>query len=179
MRKLSAYARKIRRQGETAQFYQAAQWLNTIQACRNFSDESPDWSGLAGNVGAANEALLSIRNALDDMLHHRINPDNPEPYELLAHAVDVAHIRYLQIQPTHDNPVTPPLLEAKAALSEMRQRRERTGRWGLAGPERAVLAHAIDLYEEVLLASSPAQMNKAARMRLDGIKAGHFWTAKP
>ena len=40
-----------------------------------------------------------------------------------------------------------------------------------------VLAAAIDLYETVLLASSPEQMHKAALFRLDAIKRGKVWGA--
>jgi hypothetical protein len=177
MRKMSARTRKMRRMGEAAQGYEGAAWINTIQACRNFSDEAPEWSGLAANIGIANDALEIVRAAAGDMLHHRVKPEDRETFNLLSHAVDVAHIRFMQIQPNEDNPAHAPLLEAKAALHSVAERRRRTGRWGLAGPEREVLAAAIDLYETVLLASSPEQMHKAALFRLDAIKRGKVWGA--
>jgi hypothetical protein len=177
MRKMSTRTRKMRRMGEAAQEYQGAAWINTIQRCRPYSPEAPEWSGLAGNVAAANEALLFVRAAADDMLHHRVKPEDSTTFDLLSHAVDVAHIRFIEIQPSEDNPAHPPLLEAKAALHSVAERRRRTGRWGLAGPEREVLAAAIDLYETVLLASSPEQMHKAALFRLDALKRGKVWGA--
>jgi hypothetical protein len=169
---MSPYARKMRRRGEAAQTYQGAAWLNTIQSCRNFSDESPDWSGLAGNVQAANDALLTVRGALDDFLHHRVKPEDTEAFDLLGHAVDVAHIRALQIQPDQDNPAHEPLLAAKRVLQEVRERRHRLGVWGLSGPDRAVLVDAIDIYEAILMSSSPAQMHLAVQIRFDAIKRG-------
>jgi hypothetical protein len=177
MRKMSTRTRKMRRMGEAAQAYQGAAWLNTIQSCRAFSPEAPEWSGLAGNMGIATDALIVVRAAADDMLHHRVDPDNRDTFNLLSHAVDVAHIRFMQIQPDEGNPAHAPLLAAKATLHQMAERRRRTGRWGLAGPDRAVLAEAIDLYETVLLASSPEQMHKAALFRLDALKRGKVWGA--
>ncbi|MBS3998135.1 MAG: hypothetical protein KGZ67_12545 [Hydrogenophaga sp.] len=176
-RKMSAYARNMRRRGEAAQHYQGAAWLNTIQSCRTYSPDAPEWSGLAGNMTAATDALLIVRGALDDMLHHRVQPDDSMPFDLLAHAIDVAHIRAIQIQPDEANPAHAPLAAAKNTLQQMRERRHRTGRWGLAGPDRAVLADAINLYEQILLASSPAQMHKAATIRYDAIQRGKVWSA--
>jgi hypothetical protein len=176
-RKLSPYARKMRRKGDAAQHFQGAAWLNTIQACRNFSDEAPEWSGLAGNMTMATDALIVVRAAVDDMLNHRVDPESRETFNLISHAIDVAHIRFMQIQPDEDNPAHAPLLAAKAALHSIAERRRRTGKWGLAGPDRAVLAEGIDLYETVLLSSSPEQMHKAAMFRLDALKRGKVWGA--
>lgn len=175
-RKMSAYARKMRR-SEAAQHYQGAAWLNAIQRCRAYSPEAPEWSGLAGNVAAAHEALLIVRAAADDLLHHRVQPEDDTTFNLLGHAVDVAHIRFMEIEPSTDNPAHAPLIAAKATLSAVAERRHRTGRWGLAGPDRAVLAEAIDLYETVLLASSPEQMSRASLFRLDALKRGKTWGA--
>ena len=178
MRKLSPYAQKLRRKSEAEQCYQGAAWLKTIQSCRNHSPEAPEWSGLAGTLSGANDALLIVRGALDDMLNHRVQPEDGTTFDLLAHAVDVAHIRSIQIDPGDKNPAHGPLLTAKAALQQVRERRQRVGRWGLAGPERSALVEAIDLYEAILLASSPMQMNKAARLRYESIKRGKVWGAQ-
>lgn len=177
MRKMSAYTRKLRRGGEAAQHYQGAAWLNTIQACRTYSAEAPEWSGLSGTMPAATESLLVVNDAADNLLHHRVPPEDTHTYEVISHAIDVAHIRYMHIQPDTDNPAHAPLIAAKATMNAVAERRRRTGRWGLSGPERAVLAKAIELYETVLLASSPKQMQLAARMRRDGLKRGKVWVA--
>lgn len=177
MRKMSAYARRMRRGGEAAQHYQGAAWLNAIQRCKAYSEPIPEWTGLANTATAATESQLVIRAALDDLLHHRVEPEDATSYNLLAHAVDVSHIRALQVKADPSNPMNAPLLAAKAALNQVSERRQRTGRWGLAGPERAVLAKAIELYEEIITNSSPEQMHKAATIRYDGIRRGKLWSA--
>lgn len=173
---MSAYARK-KRSIEANHYYDGAAWLNTIQACRTYSDEAPEWSGLSGTMPTATQSLLVVNTAADDLLHHRVPPEDTHTYEVIAHAIDVAHIRYMHIQPDTDNPAHAPLIAAKATLSAVAERRRRTGRWGLAGPEREVLAQAIALYEEVLLASSPKQMQIAKEMRWEGLRRGKVWSA--
>lgn len=174
MRKTTAYARKRRlhtlRGHEATAAVEAlkADGLIAIQRCAVYSEE-------AGNLYAAVEALLIARGAVDDMLHHRVAPEDSTAFSLLGHVVDVAHIRALQIQPDEANPAHQPLLDAKAALYEIRQRRQRTGKWGLSGPERQVLRDAVDIYEELLRASAPAQMHEAVKIRAAAIKKGQFW----
>jgi hypothetical protein len=60
-------------------------------------------------------------------------------------------------------------------MYRLRQRWERLHQWGLAGPDRPVLVAAIDIYEDILLSSSPKLMNAAEKMRVDHLKRGHFW----
>ena len=170
-RKLSPYARKMRR-SEAAQLYQGAAWLNTIQRCKPFAEPIGEWSGLANTSTLATDAQLIVRGALDDLLHHKAQPDDTSAFDLLAHAIDVSHIRALQIKPGDSNPLHSPLMAAKAALHEIRRRRERLGRWGLAGPERETLTEAIEIYEQIITLSSPEQMHRAVQIRHAALKRG-------
>ena len=175
-RKTSPYARKMRR-SEAAQLFNGSAWLNTIQRCKPYAEPIPEWTGLGNTSAAATDAQLLVRGALDDLLQHRAQPEDSSSFDLLAHAIDVSHIRAIQIQPNESNPLHAPLLAAKAALSAVRQRRQRVGQWGLAGPEREVLSAAIDIYDQIITLSSPEQMHKAARLRFDALNAGNVWAA--
>ncbi len=176
-RKLSPYARKMRR-SEAAQLFNGSALLNTIQRCKPYAEPIPEWTGL-GNTSATDAQLL-VRGALDDLLQHRAQPEDSSSFDLLAHAIDVSHIRAIQIKPDDTNPLHAPLLAAKASLRAVRQRRERVGRWGLAGPEREALTAAVDIYDQIITLSSPEQMHKAASIRLEALQAGKVWgTATP
>lgn len=164
-RKTSAYARKMRRQGRET--FNAAEWLNTIQRCSTYSTDTPPGSWCHGTQSAADKALIRTRLALQKLLDHALAPADPEPHDLLAHAIGVALIRAIEIggADTATNPALPILTAGNAALTHVTERRRRTGQWGLAGPERAALVDAVDVYEQILMNSSPAQMSAATEHR--------------
>lgn len=150
-------------------------WLAAIERSRPFDDE-PVVPGLTEATGGnAVAAAIMVRTALDDLLAHRVEPEDTRAADLVSHAIDMAHIRALQIQPDDDNPALPTLLAAKAVMHQVRQRRVRVGAWGLAGPEREPLLAAIDIYEDVLKASSPHQMAKAVDIRREALRKGKIW----
>lgn len=163
-RKMSAYARKMRRQPEKS-VYQGAAWFNTIQRCRQYSDEPPPGVPAAGNIALAISAQAQVRRALNRLLDHQVASDDVEPHDLLSHAIGITVIRSLQIARTADNPTLPITRAATEALLSVRARWERLGKWGVNATERQALIDAVDAYEAILLASSPAQMDKAARIR--------------
>jgi hypothetical protein len=177
VKKSTAYGRRMRRAGinPATDTVISNSWINAVQRCRVYTDEPIPGASVVGSLSGAHTILLHVRTALDDLLHHRVAPGNARPYEELAMAVDVAHIRAIQIQPDTGNPAHVPLHEAKAVLYRARQRRERAGVWGLSGPDRETLMAAIDIYEALLLSSSPQQMHAAERMRMDSLERGHLW----
>ena len=59
---------------------------------------------------------------------------------------------------------------AAEALQRCRERWEKLGKWGLDGPGLVALREAIDIYEAILRASSPQQMENAQMVRLDQVK---------
>lgn len=170
-RKTSAYARKLRRTGDRATFNGAA-WLNTIERCRPYSDQPVPGSWLAPNIGAAVKMDIKIHDALQRLLDHKTAADNTEDHDLMAHALGVAEIRALQIGGIN-NPARPALRAGGQALARMRARWERLHTWGLDGPGRADLVAAIDVYSQILAASSPAQMAHATQLRNDILDGNH------
>ena len=172
MKKTSAYARK-RAHLKTVSDHRLA-GLTTLARCRPF-DEPPAFEFMESISGNATSAMMMINDALSDLLHHRLTPNDDRAYGLLSHAVDVAHIRAIQIQPDEANPYFPALFAAKAAMTQVRQRRERLGTWGLAGPEREPLATAVEIYEAILTCSSPEQMAIAVDIRKEALSKGKVW----
>lgn len=174
MKKTTAYTRK-RRIPAGFEMRPGHAWISAIERCRPF-DAEPVVPGLQGTQANAIAAQLIVRQSLDSLLAHRTQPDNTDDFSHLAHAVDVAHIRALQIQPDDDNPLHKPLLSAKSALKSVRERRTRLGRWGLSAREREALQEAVSIYETILTSSSPEQMNESVEIRTDALDKGHFFT---
>lgn len=84
--------------------------------------------------------------------------------------INVASVRAEEIGSNTD--VLASLAAAGAALVDCQDRRDRLGRYGLTGPGLQAVGAAIDVYEQVLRASSPKQMQLAEReviRRLDTI----------
>jgi phage terminase large subunit len=62
------------------------------------------------------------------------------------------------------------LNEAAQALGRARERWQRLRKWGLDGPGIEPMKNAVDIFETILLASSPKQMEHAKMIRLDQVK---------
>lgn len=170
-RKVSAYARKMRRRADGGT-YNGAQWLNTIQDCRAYTETAPiPGSYLPGGgvtASVVTTVALRVRAAFDALRHGQVAADDVLPHDTLAHALGVAWLRALDIagdDPAR-NPMLPMLRAATEAVLRMGQRRRQVGRWGLDGPGLKAVADGLDVYEEILANSSPAQMAAAAARRL-------------
>lgn len=169
MRKMSAYARKMARNPEKAR-YNGAEFFNVLQRCRPYSDEPMPGSWTGGTTQVAESVLKNIRGALDRLKEGQVKPDDCEPFDLLAHAVGVALVR------THhtggDRSAAYEVLGlAKIALESIKARWQRIKQFGANRIEQIALDDAIDLYETILLNSSPAQMSQATEERMEILKA--------
>lgn len=163
-RKTTAYARKRLRQN--AHTFNGAEWANVVQRCRVFTDE-PIVPGLGWGENGATKADILVTDALNSLLAHETPADVERNFDLLAHALGVAAIRALQINPDQaNNPALPILRAGSDALERAIDRYQRIGKWGLDGPGRLALPDAVDVYREILHASSPAQMEKATEERI-------------
>jgi hypothetical protein len=175
-KKTTAYARKRRLPPGHIVKADRQHWLRTIERLQPFSDE-PVVPGISEPTSVnSTAATMLVRQALDDLFNHRAPPQEDTAFELVAHAVDVAHIRAITIEPAPErNPMHADFMEAKAAMHSVRLRRLALGKWGLNGTERAVLATAVDHYETILNSSSPAQMQAAVDIRVEALRKGHVW----
>lgn len=168
-RKTSAYARRMKRQPAKGLF-NGAEWMNTIQRCRQYTEEVVPGSKEGVTISAAIGALRDVRGALNSLLDHEVPADDVLPHDLLAHAIGITVIRSLQIAGKGENPTEPITRAASEAMLSIRARWERLGKWGVNGTERQALIDVVDAYEAILLASSPAQMQKAHEIRLASLE---------
>ena len=168
MKKMTAYSRKRQASGRK---WNGAAWLNTLQRCTGYSTESLPGSWLPGTVDAADRALQRVKSAFESLQAGQTPPENEEPFDLIAHALGVSCIRAGQIAGTEpeSNVMLPPLIAANAAMRKMMTRRHRFGKWEMLPAEVQAVDWALEIYETILLASSPAQMTLSADMRMQAI----------
>lgn len=165
MRKTSAYARRRRREGKSVEpgvmpLAEFSRWQHEIRIRQSYGD------------GGLEEVAMQASNltlvALTKFLEHSVKPDDYEPHDALAHAIGVATLRAIEIHGgTEGNPALQILDAGRDALLRTRQRWEQTKQWGLDGPARQQLSDAVDVYQEILMASSPLQMQKACDLRYE------------
>lgn len=169
MRKTTAYARRLRRTGG---HYNGAEYLNAIQRSRGYTDPAMPELGLQATDDAALKALVVVKTALVAMTTGATPPGNEEHFDLLAHALGVSCMRAGQIAGPEvgGNPMLPPLVAGNNALRQVLARRRNIGRWKVKADEGATLAAAVEIYETILMASSPQQMADAVDMRLKALK---------
>ena len=168
-RKTSTYARKQRQLGGT---YNGAEFLNTIMRSRGYTDAPMPEIGLHGTEDAALHALVLVKTAMAAMVGGATPPGNEENFDLLGHAFGVSCIRAGQIagpDPEH-NELLPPLIAGNVTLRHVLNRRRKWKKWEVLPAEADVLAYAVEVYETILMASSPAQMAEAVGLRLIALK---------
>lgn len=169
MKKTTAYARKMAR-NPAKQTYNGAEFFNVLQRCRPYSDEPLPGSWTGGTSQVAEAVLKKIRDALVKLKAGQVKPDDHEAFDLLAHAVGVSLVR------THhtggDKSQAYEVLGlSKIALESIKARWQRIGQFGATRVEQIALEDAVDLYETILLNSSPAQMAQATNERMAILKA--------
>lgn len=167
MRKMHARTRRMRRSDE-ASGYNSLAFLNTLAASAPF-DAGPMPGINSSSQTVAVRLAIQVHDALKQLHDHTAEPDDHTAFNTLAQAVDVAAIRTLQIDPTDAAGHMPDLDRAKAAMETVRARYIKLHRWGMTMPEREALTAAVDLYEAILMSSSPAQMMKAEDIRIEGL----------
>lgn len=162
-RKTSSYARKCRRIPPA----NGAAWLDAIQRSAPYSDEPIIGSWLPGTQTAATASIKRVRAAFDSIKARTTPPEDERGFETLSHALGISCIRAGQIAGSDQatNPMLPILIMGNAALRRLLNRRRAEGVWCFDGPALADLTVALDQYEEIVQASSPAQMTQALDMR--------------
>lgn len=169
MRKTTAYARRIRRTGGA---YNGLEPLNAIMRTRGYTEQPMPEVGLLGTEDAAIKALVVVKTALVALTTGATPPGNEEHFDLLAHALGVSCIRAGQIggPEVDSNPMLPPLVEGNTTLRQVLARRRRWGKWQVLPAEAEVLSYAVEIYETILVNSSPQQMVQAVDLRMKALK---------
>lgn len=169
MRKTTTYARKQRQVGGT---FNGAAYLNALQAARPYTDQALPEVGLHSTEDTALKALVLVKTALVALISGATPAGNEENFDLLAHAFGVSCIRAGQIAGAEPegNPMLPPLIEGNNTLRQVLGRRRKWRKWEVLKAEAEALAYAVEIYETILMASSPQQMATAVDLRMVALK---------
>lgn len=168
MRKTTAYARRLARQPT----FNGAAYLNTIQAARPYTEPAAPALGLLATEEAAVKALVIVKTALVALTTGATPPGNEDHFDLMSHALGVSCIRAAQIggPEPESNAMLPPLIDGNNALRQVLNRRRTWGKWQVLPTEGNTLTYAVEIYETILLASSPQQMATAVDLRMVVLK---------
>lgn len=149
-------------------------WLDVIQRCKPYDDEPIPGSWLPGTQDVAERSIKLVRDAFDS-LKTGSPPDTERDFDLISHALGVSIIRAGQIagEVIEDNLMLPPLIDANKAMRAVLARRRKWGKWELLAAEAETLDYALEIYEVIVRASSPAQMSEAVDLRREALK-GRF-----
>lgn len=110
----------------------------------------------------------SVRMALQSL---RDGTGCEEDFHTVAAAVNIAMVQSEAL----DAECLQRCQTAQAALLRMLDRKVKTGRWGLDGPARDEIHLSLDLYEQMLELSTPAQMAKAMQTVMQRMAQGHVF----
>lgn len=166
MKKTTKFANKRRMtRGE----YNGAEWINTISRCRPYSTEKVPGATISETTHiAADNAVLTVWLAFASLKNGTTPRQDQDDFDRLAHAFGVACIRASDIggESAKNNPLLPPLIEGNKALRKILTRRQKFNKWEMLVGEAYSVAGAIEIYETILQASSPAQMMAAANKHI-------------
>ena len=160
MRKSSTYSNK-RRNGIV---YHPAASLETLERCRPFGVDPLVCVPGASMLDAVKIAIDAVWSAYDRLKLGESPANDDDDFKIMAHAIGVACIRAWQIA-GETNDMLPPLYAAEAANKRIRARYVKWHKWDLLPIDAAALFYGLEVYETVVLASSPTQMNEACRHR--------------
>ena len=117
--------------------------------------------------------MLKAHTHLGMLVRGAVPADDEETHDYLCHIVGISQIRVMDIALANKaqggiaaaNDLLLTLNAAAQGLLRARQRHAKTGAWGLDGPAIEALRESLDIYEEVLRASSVTQMEQAQGAR--------------
>ena len=122
--------------------------------------------------------MLKAGMHLDMLVRGLVPAGDEETHDYLCHVVGVSQIRVMDVGLANKanggiataNELLLTLNAAAQGLLRARERHGKTGAWGLDGPAIEALRGSLDIYEEVLRASSAMQMEHAQGARLRALQ---------
>ena len=122
--------------------------------------------------------MLKAHSHLDMLVRGLVPDADEETHDYLCHVVGIAQIRVCDIGAANGkagidraNELLTTLNAAARAMLRARERHQATGKWRLDGPAIDPLRDSLAIYEEVLRASSPMQMELAQTVRMAKLRA--------
>jgi hypothetical protein len=168
-RKMTKFSRKRQAEGRT---WNGAAWLNTLQRCTGYSTESLPGSWVPGTQDAAENAIKLVRDAFESIKAGQTPAHEEDYFDRIVHALGVACIRAGQIAGTEpaDNIMLPPLIAGNMAMRAVLARRRKWRKWEMLAADAEAVDYALEIYETIVRASSPAQMSEAVDLRMKALK---------
>lgn len=128
--------------------------------------------------GRVRDLVLKTRLHLDMLVRGLVPDSDRETHDYLSHVIGISQVRVADIGLANRasggistaNELMLQLNAAVQGLMRARQRHDKTGRWGLDGPAIEALRVGLEIYEEVLCASSARQMEHAQDARLRSLQ---------
>lgn len=122
--------------------------------------------------------MLKAHSHLDMLVRGLVPTGDEETHDYLCHCIGVSQIRVVDIGLANKatggvataNELLLTLNAAAQGLLHARERHAKTRRWGLDGPAIEALRDGLEIYEEVLRASSAQQMEHAQGARLRALQ---------
>ena len=158
-KKTTAYARKLARRGLTAPTFEQFHdhHHRRLTAGLQLLDDARPF-----DAGDTTDSHIKTRAAFDRLCDSTADEDD---FDRVAIAINLAKVRALEIDPKLAD-----LLEvAQDAMTAIRKRQERWGKWDVLDAERASVLHALDANEAIVDASSPLQMRMAMQVMRESV----------
>ena len=153
-KKTTAYARKLARRGLTAPTFEQFHdhHHRRLTAGLQLLDDARPF-----DAGDTTDSHIKTRAAFDRLCDSTADDDD---FDRVAIAINLAKVRALEIDPQLAD-----LLEvAQDAMTAIRKRQERWGKWDVLDAEQDSVLHALDANEAIVDASSPLQMRRAMQV---------------
>ena len=160
MRKSSTYANKRR----TGIVFHPAAAMETLERCRPFTVEPLVCVSGTPMIDAVRIAIDAVWAAYNRLRLGQSPANDDDDFKIMAHAIGVACIRAWQIAGDTSD-MLPPLYAAEAANKRIRTRYLKWHKWDLLPLDATALFYGLEVYETIVLASSPAQMKDVCRIR--------------
>ena len=158
-KKTTAYARKLARRGLTAPTFEQFHdhHHRRLTAGLQLLDDARPF-----DAGDTTDSHIKTRAAFDRLCDSTADDDD---FDRVAIAINLAKVRALEIDPKLAD-----LLEvAQDAMTAIRKRQERWGKWDVLDAERASVLLALDASEAIVDASSPLQMRRAMQVMRESV----------
>lgn len=158
-KKTTAYARKMARQGLTAPTFEQFHDYHhrRLTAGLQLLDDARPF-----DAGDTTDSHIKTRAAFDRLCDSTADDDD---FNRVAIAINLAKVRALEIDPKLAD-----LLEvAQDAMTAIRKRQERWGKWDVLDAEQDSVLDALHANEAIVDASSPLQMRRAMQVMRESV----------
>jgi hypothetical protein len=164
MRKTSKYARNKAKRTPALSNHFAVK----LQDHTAYSETS--LLGALPTMTLAKKTLKTVWDAYHRVDNRNSPGDQQTDFELLAHAVVIAQLRTYDIGGQQAQEVLNQLNDAVGVLDEIKRTWHSEREWRMSGECAVTLRNALDIYEQILLSSTPFEMHEAQTKRLDWFK---------